>query len=83
MLKRACRKAAHVRATESSASAKPKCKPTLNLRASPLMKWAAKRVGKGAESSLFQEVAQACVDEVQAATGHGGFDMVTESALAA
>ena len=55
----------------------------LNLRASPLMRWAAKRVGRGAEASLFQEVAEAAIHEVEAATGHGGFKMVTESALLA
>ena len=45
------------------------------------MRWAAKRVGKGDAASIFQEVAQACVEETEAATGRKGTDMVTGSVM--
>ena len=41
----------------------------LNLKESPLMRWAAKRVSLGAEASLFQEVAAASLEEARQ-TGH-------------
>ena len=41
----------------------------LNLKESPLMGWAAKRVSLGAEASLFQEVAAASLEESRR-TGH-------------
>ena len=59
-------------------SARPKCQ--LNLKESPLMRWAAKKVGQGNPASLFQEVAQACIEETAAASGgSSGLQLVTES----
>jgi len=43
------------------------------------MRWAAKKVGQGNPASLFQEVAQACIEETAAASGgSSGSQMVTE-----
>ena len=42
---------------------------SLNLKDSPLMRWAAARVGRGAEASVFQSVAAAAIDEL---SQHGG-----------
>ncbi|CAE7245702.1 unnamed protein product [Symbiodinium sp. CCMP2592] len=41
----------------------------LNLRESPLMRWAAARVGTGAPASYFREVARAAADEIDANKG--------------
>lgn len=41
----------------------------LNLRESPLMRWAAARVGTGAPACYFHEVAQAAADEIEAHKG--------------
>ena len=48
---------------------KKKGRFNLNLKESPLMRWAAKRVSLGAEASLFQEVAAASLEEARQ-TGH-------------
>ena len=44
------------------------------------MRWAAKAVSKGGQASLFQQVAQAAIEECQAAGASSGASMVTESA---
>ena len=64
----------------SSSSAPPRARCRLNLRESPLMRWAAKAVSKGGQASLFQQVAQAAIEECQAAGASSGASMVTESA---
>ena len=76
MLKRAARlaKASQGRRHEPPASSSNTASidrtQRLNLRESPLMRWAAKRVSRGAEASMVGELANAAMQEVKE---HGGF----------
>ena len=60
------------RSIRLSATPKPtagRARGELNLRQSPLMRWAAAHVGRGEEASVFQQVAAAASEEIQAHDG--------------
>ena len=70
MLKRA--QSLHQKAKEGDdarSSAPAAVRPQLDLRASPFMRWAAARVGRGGEASIMKEVAEAAMQEAEM-SGH-------------
>ena len=69
MLRRACRRVAKAKAKVASAASSSGNHGRLDLHESPLMQWAANKVGRGGEAPMFRDVAAAALDELEM---HGG-----------